>query len=86
MNIFSSFSGTFYRILDKDFPLLDEGQIPLQKNPKNCNKCYSRGFLGRNTQTLVFEPCTCLLKVIDYPLLKTKMNAYKKKMEENGQI
>lgn len=81
MNIFSSFSGTFYEALEKDFDLLDEGQIPLHKKPRTCKKCHDRGYLGRNTQTLIFEPCPCLLKVVEYSLLKKKMDEYKKKTQ-----
>lgn len=65
--IFSVFSGTFYEILECDLNLLDVGQIPLLKRPKNCSKCYNRGYSGRDSNTFAYNLCNCVRKVIDYP-------------------
>lgn len=71
MLVFSLFSGTFYDILEKDFSLLDIGQIPLKKQPNaNCSKCYGRGYTGRNSENLTYSICNCTKKHIDYELIK----------------
>jgi hypothetical protein len=69
--IFSAFSGTFYTIPEKDFSLLDMGQIPLTKNPSSsCKKCNGRGHIGRDNQTLTYQICNCVRKVLDIEEIK----------------
>jgi hypothetical protein len=68
--IYSAFSGTFYEIPEKDFPLLDMGQIPLSKKPKNCKKCFDRGNLGRDNQTFQYSICNCVKKSVDLEEIK----------------
>ena len=65
--VYSVFSGTVYEIPERDANLLDIGQIPLKKypNPK-CNKCFGRGYSGRDTQTYAYMPCSCVHKVVDF--------------------
>jgi hypothetical protein len=69
--IYSIFSGTSYVIPEDDVKLLDIGQVPLKDKPKNCNKCYNRGHLGRDKNTLAFELCNCIKKNIDFDYIKT---------------
>jgi hypothetical protein len=68
--VYSVFSGTFYEVLEADFKLLDIGQIPLLKKPKNCSKCFDKGHRGRDLQTYGYSVCTCLRKVIDHAIIK----------------
>lgn len=70
--IYSVFSGTYYDVLEKDFKLLNVGQIPLKSQPpQNCKKCYGRGHLGREQNTYAFEICSCVRKKIDFDLVKS---------------
>lgn len=69
--IYSVFSGTYYTVPIDDIKLLDIGQIPLKKYPKNCKKCSDRGYYGRDVNNLTYEPCNCLRKVIDFDYIKT---------------
>jgi hypothetical protein len=69
--IYSAFSGTFYTILEKDFSLLDMGQLPLVKiPPSSCKKCNGRGHLGRDNQTFHYYICNCVRKCLDVELIK----------------
>jgi hypothetical protein len=69
--IYSAFSGTFYSIPEKDFPLLNQGQIPLLNKPKqNCKKCFGRGHCGRDSNNFTFTVCNCIKKNIDFNLIK----------------
>ena len=72
--IFSVFSGTFYEILEKDVPILNNGQIILKQEFKACSKCYKRGYVGRNAETLVFNPCNCVRKSVDLVLTNNNAN------------
>lgn len=73
--LFSVFSGTFYEIPENDFPLMDVGQLPLNKKPSNnCSKCYGRGYTARDTQTQAHVPCKCLRKLINFDLIKNEKN------------
>jgi len=63
--IYSVFSGTFYKIPEKDFTLLDMGQLPLIKKPNNCKKCYNKGNIGRDNISLTYQICSCVKKVMD---------------------
>jgi len=72
--IYSVFSGTFYEVPEKDIKLLDDGQIPLLEKPRNCSKCYNRGYIGRDKNTLVYEICNCIKKKIDISLIKDLHN------------
>ena len=73
-NIYSLFSGTFYQIPEKDIKILDVGQVPLKKLPaSNCNKCYGRGHVGRDKNTLAYQICKCIRKQIDFELIKSLM-------------
>lgn len=73
--IYSAFSGTFYKIPEKDLSLLDMGQLPLLKEPKKCNKCHGRGHLGRDNQTLSYFICNCVKKVIDLEEIKKSLTS-----------
>lgn len=69
--MYSVFSGTFYDIPESDFKLMDDGQIPLTKQPPtNCSKCYGRGHLGRDTQTFAYKICNCVRKCANFNLIK----------------
>jgi hypothetical protein len=69
--IYSVFSGTYYSIPEKDFSLLNQGQIPLIKKPKNsCKKCFGRGHCGRDSSNFTFILCNCIKKNIDFDLIK----------------
>lgn len=69
--MFSIFSGTFYDLLETDLNLMDEGQLPLIKNPSSsCKKCYGRGHIGRDAQNYGFIPCMCVRKVINLSIIK----------------
>lgn len=69
-HIFSVFSGTFYDVPEDDVKILDDGQIPLNDKPKKCSKCYNRGYVGRDKNTLVYQICSCIRKNIDFSLIK----------------
>lgn len=73
-NVYSLFSGTFYQIPEKDVKILDVGQVPLKKLPSgSCNKCYGRGHVGRDQNTLAYQICRCIRKNIDFDLIKSLM-------------
>jgi hypothetical protein len=74
LNIFSVYSGIIYDIYPEEFALLDDGQIPLTKRPSSCNKCYSRGYSGFNTDKLYYTPCTCINKIVDSARVSAKFN------------
>jgi hypothetical protein len=76
--IYSVFSGSFYDLLDSDLDLLDVGHLPLLKAPKKCNKCYSRGYTGRDSQNLTYSPCSCVQKVLNFDILKKIENKHSK--------
>jgi hypothetical protein len=69
--IYSVFSATFYEIPESDVKLLDIGQIPLKQHPKNCKHCYNRGYLGRDKETLAYQMCNCIRKVIDFDYINS---------------
>jgi hypothetical protein len=70
-NIYSAFSGTFYTIIDKDFSLLDMGQLPLTKRPSSsCKKCQGRGHIGRDNQNFQYYICNCVKKMLDVEKIK----------------
>jgi hypothetical protein len=69
--IYSVFSGTYYSVPIDDVKLLDVGQLPLKKQPRNCKKCFDRGYHGRDINTLAYEPCNCVRKAIDFDYIKT---------------
>ena len=72
--IYSAFSGTYYTIPEKDFTLLDMGQLPLLKRPPtNCKKCNGRGHLGRDNQSLHYYICNCVRKVLDVDAIKSSL-------------
>jgi hypothetical protein len=69
--IYSIFSGTFYTIPEKDFNILNQGQIPLVKQPKNsCKKCFGRGHCGRDSVNFTYILCNCIKKSLDLELIK----------------
>jgi hypothetical protein len=69
--MFSIFSGTFYDLPEGDITIVDEGQIPLLKNPpSNCKKCYGRGYTGRDAQNYGYIPCMCVRKVVNFSIIK----------------
>jgi hypothetical protein len=70
-HIYSVFSGTFYEIPENDLKILDIGQIPLKNKHKNCSKCFSRGYLGRDTKTFAYQICNCIRKNIDFDSAKS---------------
>lgn len=73
--IFSTFSGTFYEIPEKDVSLLVMGQLPLKKKPStSCKKCYGRGYVGRDAENLGYYACHCVKKVIDMDEMKKMLS------------
>lgn len=76
--IYSVFSGTFYELPEPDIPLLVPGHLPLLKKPKSCNKCYSRGYTGRDATNLTYSPCLCVHKVLNFDILKQIENKHSK--------
>jgi hypothetical protein len=74
-HIFSTFSGTFYEILEKDVSLLIMGQLPLTKKPNSsCKKCFGRGYIGRDIENLGYYPCNCVKKAIDMAEMKKMLS------------
>lgn len=70
--VYSVYSGIFFEFPEKDIKHLDAGHIPLTKNQtKNCKKCYGRGHLGRDQNTLAYQICKCIRKNIDFDLIKS---------------
>ena len=74
--IYSVYTGSFYKLPESDVLLLDVGHLPLLKKPNKCNKCYSRGFLGRDAQNLTYSPCSCVQKVLNFDILKKIENKH----------
>lgn len=74
--IYSVFSGTFYELPETDIDLLQAGHLPLSNKPKNCKKCYSRGFSGKDTRNLTYSPCSCVQKVLKLDILKHLENKH----------
>ena len=69
--IYSIFSGTFFELPEKDLDLLIAGQAALTKKPSSsCKKCLGRGHIGRDSQTLMYQPCNCIRKALDLEQLK----------------
>lgn len=74
-HVFSTFSGTFYEILEEDKSLLVMGQLPLKKKPSNsCKKCYGRGYVGRDSENLGYYACHCVKKVLDMEEMKKMLS------------
>ena len=70
--VYSVYSGVFFEFPEKDIKHLDAGHIPLVKNQtKNCKKCYGRGHLGRDQNTLAYQICKFIRKNIDFDLIKS---------------
>lgn len=68
---FSAFSGKYYEMLKEDAILLEDGHLPLSKQPDtNCKKCYGRGHQGLNAQNFAYELCSCVHKRIDFDIIK----------------
>ena len=75
--IYSVFSGTFYRIPNKDIPLISMGHLPLKKEPNSkCKICFRNGFTKRSDKDFSFPPCFCVQKVIDFDILKELEKSY----------
>ena len=73
--IYSIYSGICYNIEEKFLSLLDDGQMTLKPLAlKDCKKCYSRRYIGFDTQKFVYTPCTCILKNADLNSIKEKFN------------
>lgn len=69
--IYNVFSGLIFEIPEKDIKILDVSQVPLKKMPKsNCNKCYGRHYVGRDSENFVYYVCGCLRKVVDFDSVK----------------
>jgi hypothetical protein len=70
---YNLFNANYYNISVEDFPLLGEGQLPLNKKPSSsCNKCYGRGYIGKNTSDFTYIPCSCLKKQVNVDILLSK--------------
>lgn len=70
--VYSVYSGIFFEFPEKDIKHLDAGHIPLTKNStKNCKKCYGRGHIGKDQNTLAYQICKCIRKNIDFELIKS---------------
>lgn len=74
MHIYSIYSGISYEVEDNMFDLLDDGQVPLIKPPKYCNKCYSRGYVGFSSVDCKYLLCKCIQKNADNNRIKSKFN------------
>ena len=60
---FSIYSGICYEILSEEADLLDSGQIPLNEFPEdNCEHCFGKGFINKDTKTNVYVMCRCMVK------------------------
>ena len=71
---FSIFTGHLYFIEIDEIKNQDEGQLPLKSPPsKSCKKCHGRGHCGRDVNTTLYVPCTCLGRRIDFDLMKHKV-------------
>ena len=68
--VFSVFAGEFYEIPAKDEKHPVPEILPLISKPKNCKKCYNRGFTGRNSNNFAHIICSCVQKVLDLPKIK----------------
>jgi len=76
--IYSVFSGSFYDLPESDASLLEVGHLPLTGKPKKCNKCYNRGYSGRDSVNLTYSPCLCVHKVLNFDILKKIENKHTK--------
>lgn len=74
ITIYSIYSGIFYSVNEEEFSLLDDGQLPLVKQPSACKKCYSRGYVGFNVDKNMYTPCACVHKVTDLSRVHNKFN------------
>ena len=74
LNIFSVYSGILYTVNEDEFSLLDDGQVPLTKEPSACKKCYSRRYTGFNLEKNMYTLCTCIHKITDFSRVHTKFN------------
>lgn len=73
-SVYSVFSGTVYEVPEKDLDILSIDQIPLLKSPnKNCSKCYSRYYIGRDINDFSYIPCSCVRKVVDFSKYKVDL-------------
>lgn len=70
VHMYSAFSGTFYTIPKSDVLLMPPGHYPLNSKPKDCKKCCSRGFVGRNVENLTYNLCSCVIKKLNLQYLK----------------
>ena len=64
INIYNVYSGEVYELQEDELKNLLEGEIPLTSAPKrNCKKCYGRGYIGKDNDKRIFQPCTnCIEK------------------------
>ena len=74
--VYSVYTGSFYELPESDVLLLDVGHLPLTKKPNKCNKCYHRGFVGRDSLNLTYSPCSCVQKVLNFDILKKLENKH----------
>lgn len=74
LNIFSVYSGILYKVQEEEFLLLDDGQVPLLKEPSSCKKCYNRRYTGFNVEKNTYIPCKCIHKIADYSRVHAKFN------------
>ena len=75
--IFSLMTGEVYTVEEDEVKNLDQHQVPLKKPfPKNCKKCYGRGYIGYQCKktkggiipTAHLALCmSCLSKCADLP-------------------
>ena len=60
---FSLFSGEVYTLDEKYTNQLDCGQLEITNTPKtNCKHCYGKGYTFKDTKTLHYVMCKCLLR------------------------
>ena len=64
--IFNTYSGETYEIEDVELKNIQEGEIPLKKQPRSsCKKCYGRGHIGFASLQHMFKPCVqCIEKEV----------------------
>lgn len=74
MFVYSLYSGVLYQVPDHFFITLDDGQLPLKKEPTLCKKCSYRGYTGFNTFTYTYVVCKCVDRHTDIDKVKNKFN------------
>lgn len=67
---YSLLSGEIYEIDADEVENMDQFQIPLTQRPKQCKKCFNRGYIGYDSTLKYYPMCKCVLKCIDHSRIK----------------